>query len=372
VSAAIEMRQGPLTVEEIHSPDALAALGPAWDALAKEARLSHPFVSHLWTRTFWEAFGGSARLMVLVVHDGPRVVAIAPLARSTRRVLGLPYRVIGTIRNPHSPRCDLLVADRAEEACDAILGHLIGHAASWDVLELAHLPARSAAFAAMRASAGRAGLKTGVRDLGGSPFITLPERWDGFMTSLPTRHRANLRSRRGRLERIGPVRLENITRGVSGRDVEDAFRLEAAAWKGSAGSAIVSDASTSQFYRALAARADALGWLVLQFLTVGGKRVAAAFTLRYANRVHVLKSGYDPDFSAYSPGNLLCQLALEDAVGDGLQEYDFLGDSDPWKMVWTSSVRPHRWLYVFPDHLRARLLFLAKFASRGRGQEAAS
>ena len=40
---------------------------------------------------------------------------------------------------------------------------------------------------------------------------------------------------------------------------------------------------------------------------------------------------------------------------------DFLGDTEPWKLEWTSTARGHDWLFVFGDTVRARLLHSFKF-----------
>jgi len=43
-----------------------------------------------------------------------------------------------------------------------------------------------------------------------------------------------------------------------------------------------------------------------------------------------------------------------------LREVDFLGDAEPWKLEWTSTTRPHDWLFVFGNTARARLVHTAK------------
>jgi len=354
-----------IEIEEVTTSAGLTALEPLWDALVTQARFTHPFVTHLWMRTFWSAFGSSSRLMVLVVRRAGRAIAIAPLARRTRTMLGMSYRVIETIRNPHSPRSDLIFTDHPSDAARAILEYLVLRDVEWDMLELAHLPVASTALTKMQRAARHLSLRTGLRDLGGSPHIVLPSRWDTLQRTIPARYRSSLRNRKRRLARIGSVRLESVT-APSAADFDDFFRLETSAWKRDAGTAIASDAATSQFYRALAVRASERGWLRLQFLAVGERRIAASYTLLYDNRIHVLKSGYDPDFAVYSPGNLLCELALEQAIEEGRREYDFLGDADPWKLAWTSVVRPHRWLSVFPDSFRGRWLHRAKFGALAR------
>ena len=99
----------------------------------------------------------------------------------------------------------------------------------------------------------------------------------------------------------------------------------------------------------------------LHFLRVDGRRIAFDYSLLYGNRLYVLKVGYDPRFAACSPYNSLCYMKLRDAHARGLEEYDFLGSNDAWKLDWARQTRPHYWLFVFPGSAAGRLLYDAKF-----------
>ena len=62
-----------------------------------------------------------------------------------------------------------------------------------------------------------------------------------------------------------------------------------------------------------------------------------------------------------APFKVLTFLAIQHAYAEGLREIDFLGDAEPWKLEWTDSSRPHDWLFVFANTVRARLLHSLKF-----------
>src|SRR5262249_49163166 len=137
--------------------------------------------------------------------------------------------------------------------------------------------------------------------------------------------------------------------------------IEAAAWKGEHGSAIISHPQVTEFYTRLAESQADLGQLRLTFLVADGKRISFNYILCSDRKLYAVKIGYDPAYHTYSPGNLLLNLILQDACAAHLAEYDFLGIDDHWKFDWTDSARGHRWLFLFKDRLRPRLLHLAKF-----------
>jgi hypothetical protein len=143
--------------------------------------------------------------------------------------------------------------------------------------------------------------------------------------------------------------------------IREGLRIEAAAWKGERGTAILSDPSVTDFYICLARREADLGQLRLSFLRVGGKRIAFNYLLQNGNKLYAVKIGYDPQYHTYSPGNMLLNLILKDACARGVQEYDLLGGDDDWKFEWTKEIREHRWLFLFRPRIWPRVLHYLKF-----------
>ena len=91
----------------------------------------------------------------------------------------------------------------------------------------------------------------------------------------------------------------------------------------------------------------ARGWLRLYRLFVGRDAIAAVYGLETRGRFAYYQSGYDPAWSARSPGVVLVGRTVEDAYARGLTDYDFLRGTEPYKLDWawdrreTCSVRVH-------------------------------
>ena len=122
-----------------------------------------------------------------------------------------------------------------------------------------------------------------------------------------------------------------------------------------------SDPAVADFYIQLAKRESDLGQLRLTFLRVGGKRIAFNYILQNGEKLYAVKIGYDPEYHAYSPGNMLLNLILKDACQHGIEEYDLLGGDDDWKFEWTKEILAHRWLFLFRNRFRPRMLHRLKF-----------
>jgi CelD/BcsL family acetyltransferase involved in cellulose biosynthesis len=350
-----------IRVETIADYHEFLELEPVWNEVADAAGLDHPFLEHAWVRTWWECFGGGSTLHILVVKAGDRPIAIAPLILRSIRMWGIKVRRLGFFYNAHVPRADFLIAQRPEEVHRAIWSHLIGKC-SWDLLQLCQLPEGSTTLEAITRLSAADDCPTGAWQSGASPYLPLHASWGQYFDSLPGKHRGTLRNRFKRLKRIGSVEIEAVTSETKLADaLEAGLRLEAAGWKGKSRTAISCDPATSRFYSMLARRAAERGWIALNFLCAGSKRIAFDYCLSYKNRIYGLKSGYDPYYARYSPSNLLSCLVLRSAFEQGMTECDFLGGSEDWKLQWTKHTKPHYWLFVFSRTFKGRLLHRMKF-----------
>jgi CelD/BcsL family acetyltransferase involved in cellulose biosynthesis len=156
--------------------------------------------------------------------------------------------------------------------------------------------------------------------------------------------------------------VETVTAKESLPDALDAgLRLEESAWKRDAGTAISCDPQVRAFYETFAIRAAEKNWLRLNFLKAGAQRIAFDYSLAYNHQVFLLKLGYDPAFSAFSPSNLLLSMDLERTFDQGFSKYDFLGENADWKRCWAKDETRNYWLFVFAGGFRGRCLHFIKF-----------
>ena len=353
---------GALRVETVESVEGLMALEPEWTALLDRAEVRHPFLTLEWLLTWWESFGRGRQLRVVVVRDAGGLVAVAPLMLGRRRFMGLPLRCLESLANDHTPRFDVVVAGRVEEVWDALWAHLLSRRNEWDLLRLCQLPREAPSRGQIERRAAADEFLVGEWAADESPFIRLTGSWGEYCRRGRSKHFANLRNRTRRLCRLGPLVHEVISLQHEAPDgLADGLRIEAAGWKGQAGTALVSRPETRQFYSSFAERAAERGWLRLAFLKVGGQRIAFAYCLDYGGRRFVVKTGYDPEWATYSPFHLLCSMELQEAFGHGLVEFDLLGGREPWKTEWTGDARAHVWLFVLAPGPFTRLLHGLKF-----------
>lgn len=350
------------SVQTIGDYQSFLELAPLWNQLVEESGVDHPFLTHEWVSTWWQCFGAGKQLHIVVVREGSKVVAIAPLMITEGKMYGLKVRCLEFISNVHTPRCDFLLAPEGERHYSTIWSSVLRDTSCWDILRLCQVPPGSCTLKELPHLARRQGFLTGLWRSANSPYVPVQGSWNQYFKALDRKHRSNLGNRWRRLQALGMAELEVVTGGPRlDEALEEGLRIEASGWKGKAGTAIACRPDVRRFYSELAHRAAERGWLRLQFLSVGGRPIAFHYALCYAKSFFLVKPGYDPDYARYSPSHLLCWLALQEAFSQGLREYDFLGVADEWKLEWTRHTRAHYWLFVFRNTLPSRLLHWVKF-----------
>lgn len=335
--------------------------------------MNAPFLRHEWFRVWWKAFGAGRRLAIVTVRSAEgRLAAVAPFMEERGFRVGIPCRVWVSMSNDHSCRFDFIVGEASDEArlriVEALAAYLARRTPRVHLLELQDVPIDSPILTLLLDTASRSGQKAGLRPELETPFIPIEGEWAVYSESISGHLRRNLRRRRRQLEAQGRVEVVCVTREARGGGLKrlgdhlrEGFRIEAMAWKGSAGTAIRENEGWATFYQEWACTAAERGWLRLYFLKLNDRPIAFYYTLVYGRKLYYLKLGYDPAYARYSPGILLHQEILASAFDEKLIELDFLGPRMAWKEDWAKGIRPHVWVYLFQRGFIPRMIYLIKF-----------
>ena len=251
-------------------------------------------------------------------------------------------------------------------------------------LYLKRIPAESPTVAALR----RAYRGKGVvisRPHAAYPWVPLDPTWSSPESRLNAGRRSDVRRARRIAEGLGPLRVDVLSPSPGELEpmLEEAFRVEAASWKGRRGFAVLDDAARRAFYKRYAFSAAQRGILRLGFLRIGERAAAMQIAVQSGERFWLLKMGYDETFARCSPGTLLMIETLRYAATRGLRSYEFLGAVEPWTPMWTGLVRPCVSLRAYPataQGMAALMVDVVKIGGRkvaglarlGRGSNAAS
>jgi CelD/BcsL family acetyltransferase involved in cellulose biosynthesis len=131
---------------------------------------------------------------------------------------------------------------------------------------------------------------------------------DYFRQAMSASTRKKLRQHRNRLSAQGALDLVTYSDAADvARVLERFLELEAASWKGRAGTALLSDPADAAFAReAIVAMAER-GAARIETLELGGRIVGAQVVLMAGRGAFTWKIAHDEAFAQYSPGTLLVE-----------------------------------------------------------------
>lgn len=344
----------PWTVEIVDGPARFESLRPEWEELLAGSAADELFLTWEWLHTWWRHVGqadGRRRLSLVAVRRRGELAALAPWALAPSRawhpVPGRTLQLLGTGTVGSDYLDVVLRRGREDRAVDGLAGWLDERG---EVVELAQLVRG-------RSSAGRLALRlrdrgwTAVeRPAGVCPYADLAGvTWEGYLGSLGSSHRQNVRRRLRQLQRGFEVELRRAeTEEEAAAGFEVLLELHRRRWRGRGGSDALDDPAVVAFHREVVRLAARRGWLRLYVLRLDGRPAAALYGFLYRGRFLFYQSGFDPDVARHSVGLVLMGLSIRDAIADGAREYDFLHGDESYKDRWANGVRELARLELYP------------------------
>jgi CelD/BcsL family acetyltransferase involved in cellulose biosynthesis len=302
----------------------LAPVAKPWRALAACALEPNVFYEPAFALAAQPALGRDVGAgLVWSRETPPRLLGFFP-ARIERHRWGVRLPVLVGWTHAYGPLGTPLI-DR--QAGDAVMGawfdHLATHAQLPKLVLLPYLPEGPVALAIAAAVARRGWSASFARHR----RALLEPKGDHaryLEHSIASKKRKELRRQQRRLRDAS-----DVVRSSTGEPCEidvalgDFFALEAAGWKGRAGTAARADAQIREFLKTAVRALAAEGKARVDRLIVGVKPIAAIVTLRSGAGAWCWKTAYDEAFSRASPG---VQLLLD--VTQTLLDDDTITRSD--------------------------------------------
>lgn len=374
IESAVQERARRSLVARRLTFDSIA--GETWDALVDRTPAATPFSRHCVQRAWWDAYGATAHDQTLVVVDEAapdEIVAIAPLMHRHELEPGdvaaktaLRHQAGATLRpvpdsatavffgaSYHADYATILAAPSdLPGACQAVAAALADEDPSrWDVMDLRRLrsddPATDALAAAFEGVASRAGWLVTRETEDVCPILTLPADLDfeGYLGSLDKKERHEIRRKIRRAETAGTVALERSTDPAA--DLEAFIDLHQKRW-GDEGlfPATEGGAASRRFFASLFENCMPSGIVELDFLTVGGRRIAAGVILHDRRTVYYYNAGVEPGARDLSPGVVMVARYLQRAIELGRSRFDFMRGNESYKYAWGAVDEPIERLLV--------------------------
>ncbi|MHA1538286.1 MAG: GNAT family N-acetyltransferase, partial [Alphaproteobacteria bacterium] len=324
------MSSAGIEIEIVDSPDGLRALGPAWRELCSQVPGHGHYLSYDWHWRAWDSFyrPKGYRLCIAALRRRGRLVLILPLVvmrgRKLRRARWLGA---ATCYYPGA----LILADAAAGQWLEAAWRAAALQARIDYAEFNYVRDDGALHALLTKLPGArlepvASIGVAWRDWAD---------WDAYWNSMSKSLRRNQGVQYRRLERLGGLVFETVSRPAEITATIDWMIGHKRQWlaaRGFYGDRF--DDAEAAFVHNMALDCAASGALYLGRLRVGETIIAAELGVIDERRQHALITSYDRAWHKYSPGRLMYENSLKWSCHSGIPYYDFNAADDPYKLKW--------------------------------------
>jgi CelD/BcsL family acetyltransferase involved in cellulose biosynthesis len=329
-----------LTIETISDPENFRALRDEWNTLAHDAGAS-VFQTWQWSWHWWRVYGRGKKLLIIVARDNAKLVALAPLY-AVASYLGLPLKVVSFLGTEHADYLDMLVEPGRDDALTRIVEHLFT-LPKWDAVDLHQLPAQSRLIEPAKVLADGADLPCDVLEHDTAYACALPVTWEEFIAGLSKKFRWNVQYYRRRLERDHDFLIREGGCNSVKADMALFFKLHQKRFLEKKKPGAYLNPKFRRFHTELAADLCEAGWLRLYVLELDGKDIAVLYAFSFGGSLYYYLGGFEPQWGGLSVSTVLIAQSIQEAIAQGLTNYDFLRGDEPYKQKWRAApARNHR------------------------------
>lgn len=336
---------GPeISLSVLSSQAEILSLEAEWRALLEDSGQNQIFLTWEWVSSWLGSFGPDHALRFFIARSASdsRLLGVAPLAIYPDRSNPLmEFRALAFIGQELAPdHLDLLIRNgHRERAAAALLDLMLDARGEWDCLLLDGIDSASPLLQLIEQ---RAELAWHHAHVSPCPYISLPDTFAEWLSGLSKKRRYKIGSGQRRLEEAYPGRVR-ISRVRTGEELVPALAALVRLHRSVRNSRHTGNAFRSEqwisFHKHLCELLLERDWLRLYLLSLGERDIAALYCFRYGGTVSFYSTGYDIEFSDYSPGMLLLVHAIKESVEEGAEIFDFLRGDETYKRFYTRSCR---------------------------------
>jgi len=357
----------------ITSTDEFIGLEQVWNDLLAKSPADNYFLSWEWLWNWWQVYGRPEdRLAILVIENGEEIAGIAPFYLRKRFHRGVyPVRrmmFLGTQDNSSGDVCsdymNIICLEGLEERMVRTVFEQLVNRNICDEVFLSRMDNSSKVFGIFREHAGRNGCLNLTTEECTSPYIKLPVSWEEYMKGLSGSMRQKIRREFRKLEKYDFTISRAESPDAVFRYYGELVRLHKKRWNSRGIEGAFSNELFNQFHKKIMPSMLQKGRLELKLLLENGESRAAIYNIKYKNKIYFYQCGVDTSGKKAAFGYALHARCIEDAIKEGMAEYDFLpkAGGDNYKEHFAKQKRTVSNVYVIRQWALKRIMFAEETA----------
>lgn len=303
-----------------------------WDHLLEKSATNVPFLRYGYLEQWWQHRGGGewpeqAQPSIYSVWDADRLIGIAPLFAIRNSLGRQDLHMLGSVEI--SDYLDFIAEPEDLPAFLNALLEVILQDDSVDTLILVNIPESAPSLKVLDELTSNSAWQMKVEKVDHTPSIRLADDWDTYLAGIDKKQRHEIRRKLRRVESSPiPVRWYIIKDEQHLQDgIENFLHL------------MQMDENKKSFLTqpmrdqmtAILKWAFSSGYLQLSFLEIDGYKSASYCCFDYNNHILVYNSGFDMNFSSYSPGWVLLSYLIQHAIAEKKTCFDFMQGNEEYK-----------------------------------------
>ncbi|MGV6802064.1 MAG: GNAT family N-acetyltransferase [bacterium] len=276
-----------------------------WRELSQQASEPSPFLDYDLACAALPLYAKPPQL--LTIYKGQLLIGVL-LLQGAKGYAKLPLRYLSTAYHSHQFFAAPLWRHGYElEAAKGLCDWLDHNPLGIQFLYLTHLAGNGSTTKALQLYSKADKRRCDIVHHYQRPAVICDKSYEDYLTTnISSKRRKKTRQKFRRLEEVGPTNngLASTPEQAS-QWLEEFFRLEKASWKGAAGSALASNPEQAAFYRTVIPNLASKGQLRFSRMTAGTVTLAMTIDIVYQGEGFTLKTAYNPEYAAFSPGALI-------------------------------------------------------------------
>jgi CelD/BcsL family acetyltransferase involved in cellulose biosynthesis len=336
-----------LSVSVVSNVNHFDDLREEWSSLVERAHVTI-FQTFEWQRTWWKHYSTKRfSLHIIVIRNGSRIVAIAPLYIEKAHAMGIiSVRKLTFIGSGITDYLDFIIEPEWEERCITEIAQELARSTSRiDTIHLLDIPERSTNHRLLYEALSTRGFRGSHFINEYCPRLQLLGSWEETLASFPSAKQKRFRQVSKKIETDFAVDLQIASEKDSiSSEFDEFFALHQKRWRDSGHTGVLADPRALAFHREVVALFFDRHMLFLAFLTLNGERVAANYSFLFHGECYHYLSGIDmrKDLEKYSVGRILQIYSIAAAARAGATVYDFMRGPEEYKYYF-NSVDANNW-----------------------------
>ena len=352
-------------IEKVDSEDIFRNLESDWDSLLKASDSNTVFLTWAWLFNWWKVYRQGKELFILLAKDEHKILGIAPLFLKKSKIFGITSFVQLCFLGSEDVGSDYLdiITEKGNEirVIEAFLNYFESDFKKWNLLKLTDFSKNSKVLQVLYRRGPKEKYHLIISKKSICPYISLTTKWEDYLESLSRSMQYNLRRKKKRLGNDFNAKFKIVSdQKQLGYGMDDFIQLnrERAKFKGIRG-AFLSEKFV-EFHKNILPTFFDRDMLRIFFILADCKPISGLYVFKYNQKYLYYQSALDMKWNKASPGLVLFGYCIENAIKEGMKEFDFLRGREKYKFQWTKEYRENFKVFIFNHSFLSHFTFLTK------------